>query len=450
MNLDSYKYSKYKTKYLELKKQKGGFSNKCFNGLIDCEMLNFYLSSNEINSFDMIKLGAKMNQDDKKVKVLVGATNDVNLDYLRFVKYKENQYEYDNITDPLHIYTERAEIIKGIDIFDFYIDIDYNIERQNDMFVVKYDDIHQELVKLNYESIPKPKPFIDEIIFDTGVSYFTDINYLDIANYYLKNGGKMIWRLEQHQGETYRKNGNRYRGEINNETLTQEELENRHGISIKPNKYTIDINMINYIRPRDGEDLKSNIRMTPQLGLSIRDENNIKYTYDYTEFATWIRDRYTVLGYPIFNVEIIEDNLFEKPPLVPFRITNLETLDFDTYNELQNFIFNRIFNKKIRQQLMKRNYDKEENLDKTLIRQQNLCNMLYLKYNNTNIGNYMVETLKNNIELYNEYINMIKNNIHQDKYFMIIPMNQQNLKIHNIHWVMKLTAGQNMCITKII
>lgn len=168
---------------------------------------NIWYNSKQTNTFEILLelfKNDKIKEDD--INILVGCTSSDNNDYLRF---------------------------KDSDFYNLYIDNDItNVEseKQYYMYTINYSD-------LNYINLEKG--IVNNIHFDTQVSYFSPRDYLQISEHLLKPGGKIIFNINQQHG------GNIiYKNNLTDELKNQLEID--YGININLQNNKIEINYDNF------------------------------------------------------------------------------------------------------------------------------------------------------------------------------------------------------------
>jgi len=248
------KYLKYKNKYLKLQMLKGG---KSLNNIIfnyELPEFNNWYNLEETNSFakllELFKNNGKVEND---INILVGCTSSVNNDYLRF---------------------------KDSDFYNLYIDTQvekFESVKQYYMYTINYSD-------LDYNRLTAG--IVNNIHFDTQVSYFTPNTYFKISEHLLKTGGKLVFNIDQQHG------GNM----IFKHNLSAEEkinLENEYGININFENNRIEINH---------EDFFDKSKLDPQYELIFVDEKFKRIPWDnivYSQYIDYLNTKFNKINFVI-------------------------------------------------------------------------------------------------------------------------------------------------------
>jgi hypothetical protein len=218
--------------------------------------------------------------------------------------------------------------------YSLYIDefkVKEEAEKQYHMYTINYEDIRDNFLRLKPNSI-------NQIHFDTGVSYFAPINYLELAEHVLIPGGKIIWDLLQHGGQVIFRRNNTFK-KINGSDYSEEEIKelvNFHKVLIN----TAEKKII----PSDNSFYDSNT-ICPQIRLGIIDflagGDILKYKLDpYIGFIEYCSKRFERLN---FQKKTYTYANYTYP--VPIRIyQNDSNFEINVYNQIVNFIVNDVMN----------------------------------------------------------------------------------------------------------
>lgn len=214
----------------------------------------------------------------------------------------------------------------------------FTAERQNKMFTINWEDVDKYLYRL-------PKKFVNNIHFDTGVSYFTPINYLLMANHILKKNGKIIWDLENHSSCCifYSSKTQKFYN-VDNSEMSVHEVDNildNDGITRIMNE-----NNDNVLIPKNDNFFKNN-KINPQMMWVIidKDKNYKKCkTEPYLKFLEFCSKQY-----PNFTFETkyysYADYTYPVPMRIQPHLNEPNNFMLATYSTHINFIVNEIMNK---------------------------------------------------------------------------------------------------------
>ena len=278
--------------------------DKISNDYLEDDFVKLY-EKYENNSYNFLidYLIEKTNiNENYKLNIMIGCTNTSETDYERFKESNE---------------------------YSFYINVNiYEIEitKQYNMFTIDYNDIDDRF----------PENIISNIHFDTGVSNFAPIKYLDIAQKILKSGGKLVFDVFEHGGIPliYKYPDKLFKIE-ENICMTKEEI-NEIETSMK-----IKIDFENEIINANG-DFYDNCEINPQIFLLIL--NNLDYNKKfkksiYEEYLYYYRDKY-----PLMLFEEKECTFMNYSYPVTMRVINKDTQEIDIYDKVINTIVNEIMN----------------------------------------------------------------------------------------------------------
>jgi len=312
------KYFKYKNKYLNLKKklsniQKAGmvlnpilfnYDKDRFEELYRMKIKNIPDGENK-NSFQiLLDLFHEVDiETNEPYNILVGVNCMNDNDYLRFK---------DSSTYSLYI--DNTKLIR-------------DPERQYFMYTIDYDDISENFTQMLPNSV-------QQIHFDTGVSYFAPIKYLELAEHLLIPGGKIVWDLLQHSGSViFYKDGKFKKNpslNFSDEEITNIFSESR--VVINTETKTI----------FPGLRFFENNTICPQIRLSILDMQGRDFTrfknYPYYGFLEFCSNKYTSLR---FEQKTYSFSDYTYP--VPIRIINPD-LQILTFNNFVDLIVNSVMN----------------------------------------------------------------------------------------------------------
>jgi hypothetical protein len=346
-NIYKDKYLKYKNKFLKLKKihHVGGdienvlsMNTNRFNIIYKRYMnsnLNSYIDNKTtFEAFINIYHDSYMHTSDP-YDMLIGAKNTDKNDYNRFGFGSDYTLFVDvfNIqTNNIHpkyrekyIFQQQKNITMSIDP-----------EKQYNMYTIFYEDmIKNNIYKIMNETI-------QNIHFDTGVSYFASNGYLEIAEHMLVVGGKITWDLMQHMSYislVYNDDDeNNFRNRTNGMRYNIDEVQ----ILIGNNNVEIDMDNKTIIKKSNL--LFENNKMCPQTYVTIYDEknNNIPFKNNiYHDFIFHCNEKYKSLS---FELKIYTYSDFNYP--VPIRKIyineNRQDYRIDVYNRAVNFMVNKI------------------------------------------------------------------------------------------------------------
>jgi hypothetical protein len=314
------KYLKYKSKYLKLKQtnnQTGGNILTCIRNIFRnlTEFADYFKTNRDTNNSFQIcvnLMNENIERQNDPYNILIGCTNEDKNDYCRF-----------NESTIYSLY---------IDNYDSKTTIE-NPEKQYNMYTINYNDIEDNILSF-------PAKSVSNIHFDTCVSYFAPIKYLDIAQHVLVDGGKIVWDLLQHQGRTFGvRNGKIFYNMINNTTFGIDAMQSEFNINIDTEKKEI-----NY----RNDELFSN-KISPQINVNIvYTEDGTLKSYNinfYTDFLTYCEKTYTQLT---FELKSYTYSNYTYP--VPIRIipnddinnVNNQYLKFEVYDPFINFVLNEV------------------------------------------------------------------------------------------------------------
>jgi hypothetical protein len=307
-----FKYLKYKEKYLKLKKNmKGGMPLKDILYRFDLsDFVKWYQSEiQNKNEYQIFLELLNQNQNQNQIpndflvgpfNILVGATNSYDNDYFRF---------------------------KDSNIYSLYINTKVSKEpdRQYKMYTVNFNDISPNILSFR-------ENYVNQIHFDTQVSYFCPINYLHFAEHVLLPGGKIIFDLAQHGDYPYFYDGNIFSNKIDKKK-SKDELELEHNVIIDMDRRTI-LPSINYLG------VYANGYIDPQLRLTIVeyvDSKFIPFNKDpYRGYLQYCSEKYSQLR---FEEKTYTFSNYIYP--VPIRTVN-ENLEINLCNETIDFIGNKV------------------------------------------------------------------------------------------------------------
>ena len=200
---------------------------------------------------------------EEELSILVGSTNIGYFDYNRF---------------------------KDSKLYNLYIDMvdSTNIERQYDMYTIGYENIFSNMGLYL-------RGRVRQIHFDICVAYFCPIEYLDLAENILIDGGTIVFDLMQHMIIRYH-----FNRELNNfksfydddePSLTKEELEDTYNV-------VIDVDQ-ELITPRINDSRYGSGHLAPQITLSILDSISRQQfrTEPYKGYIDYCRQKYPSLRF---------------------------------------------------------------------------------------------------------------------------------------------------------
>jgi hypothetical protein len=253
--------------------------------------------------------------------------------------------EHQNSIEPLNILVG-AGCINEPDYFRFkdsptyslYIDIfreKEQAEKQYHMYTINYEHLEHNFLRMKPNSI-------NQIHFDTGVSYFAPIKYLELAEHILIPGGKIIWDLLQHGGMVIFRRDNKFK-KLNGTDYAEEEITK----IFNDDKLLIDtiekkITPLNY-------DFFSTNTICPQIRISIVEfikDKIEKYKLEpYIGFIEYCSHRFTRLNFHKKKYTFAD---YTYP--VPIRIFqdsdhsdhSDDSLKINVYNPVVNFIVNEV------------------------------------------------------------------------------------------------------------
>lgn len=383
------KYLKYKQKYLELKKkinvnQKGGmvlysilmkYDQDRFEGLYRMKTKPLPDGENK-NSFqiylDLLEsLPEQERNNIEPYNILVGAGCVSDGDYFRFK---------DSPTYSLYIDNYDNNEIKE------------QPERQYNMYTLSYANIKDNLEMMKPNSI-------NQIHFDTGVSYFAPIKYLELAEHVLIRRGKIIWDLLQHGGSLIFRRNNKFK-KLDGRDYSNEEITKL----LNDYKVTADIEG-KKMSPLNDDFFTTNT-ICPQIRLNIVEFNpngtTTKYKLEpYNGFIEYCANRFPRL---IFEKKTYTFANYTYP--VPIRISedveDKNNIMINVYNTVVNFVVNVVMNLEERMNYI---HNKKVSTEKII----QLCNRINLS-----------DDLKNNILENNiiptEILNLCKISENPNKY----------------------------------
>ena len=330
------KYLKYKEKYLNFKKNmKGGMPLKDILYRFDLSDFIEWYQSEIQNKNEYQILLELLNQSQipndfvEPFNILVGATNS---------HFKNNDNDYIRFKDS--------------NIYSLYIDTEVSREpdRQYKMYTVNFNDISPNILSF-------PENSVNQIHFDTQVSYFCPIIYLHFAEHVLIKGGKIIFDLAQHGGNVYTYAGNMFRG--HNGINSKDELESEYNVTIDMDRRTI-LHSINQL------EVYGNGKIDPQFSLRIHEYVNgkfIPFNEDpYRGYLQYCSEKYKLLR---FEEKTYTFSNYTYP--VPIRTINEnseiclrnKTIDFIgnkvmTPDERRNYINNKIITNDLTSNIIRR------------------------------------------------------------------------------------------------
>jgi hypothetical protein len=325
------KYLKYKQKYLELKKttnyqvkQLGGCTlfpiltqfdqdrfiewyNMKTGEMPDGENKNsFEIYLDLLNLFDLIFPAHQDSIEPYNVLVGAGCTNDP--DYFRF---------------------------KDSPTYSLYIDLFREKEdpvKQYHMYTINYENLQGNFLRLKQNSV-------QQIHFDTGVSYFAPIDYLALAEHILTPGGKIIWDLLQHSAQIIFRRRNKFQ-KTDGTDYSEEEIKKKVDLE----KVSINTEE-KKITPLNNEFFDTNT-ICPQIGLNIVEFGGRHYVEKYklepyVGFIEYCSKRFSRL---YFEKKIYTFANYTYP--VPIRTIQYEdgNLKIAVYNQMVNFVVNDVMN----------------------------------------------------------------------------------------------------------
>jgi hypothetical protein len=297
-----FKYLKYKEKYLKLKKNmKGGMPLKDILYRFDSSDFDEWYQSEIQNKSEYQILLELFNNNQisnhfvtESFNILVGATNSYDNDYIRF---------------------------KDSNIYSLYIDTQVSREpdRQYKMYTVNFNDILPNILSF-------PENSVNQIHFDTGVSYFCPIIYLHFAEHVLIKGGKIIFDLAQHTSPfIFFHNGDFYYG---NQLISKNQIEDDYNVSIDIENHSISPKINHHEVYGSGD-------INPQM-IIIGDNNDTFYHDPYRGYLNFCSQKYSQLN---FEEKTYTFSNYTYP--VPIRIIN-ENLEINLFDETLSFIVNRV------------------------------------------------------------------------------------------------------------
>ena len=324
------KYLKYKEKYIFLKKllitQTGGMT------LLP---ILFQFDKDIFISWYMMKTNIDINQDEGKssFQVLLDLFNQIPPNEMISIEPYNILVGADCIDDTDYLR------FKDSDFYSLYVDTTLSPripERQYYMYTVAYDNISFDYRQM----IPNS---VKNIHFDTGVSYFAPIKYLEIAEYLLIPGGKIVWDLLQHNSNIFMYSNGMIR--TYNNIYTEEEI-----IKQFSNDYHISIDFDEKkIVPIEG--FFNNNKINPQIPVKI------VYPYEDT-FKSFNTEPYNGFlefcsrTYPRLKFEQKKYSYAKYSYPVPIRIITNE-LHIHVFNDIVNFVVNFVMNYDERVQYIK-------------------------------------------------------------------------------------------------
>lgn len=297
-----FKYLKYKEKYLKLKKDmKGGMLLKDILYRFKLsEFVEWYQSKIQNKNEYQILLEL-LNQSQipsdfviEPFNILVGAKNSYDNDYFRF---------------------------KDSNIYSLYIDTEVSKEpdRQYEMYTVNFNDISPNILSF-------PENSVNQIHFDTGVSYFCPINYLHFAEHVLLPGGKIIFDLVQHASPSLFYDGINFYS--SNLLISKNQIEDEYNVSIDIENHSISPKINHHQVYGSGH-------INPQM-IIIRENRDTFYHDPYRGYLNFCSQKYSQLN---FEEKTYTFSNYTYP--VPIRIIN-ENLEIDLLDKTLSFIVNRV------------------------------------------------------------------------------------------------------------
>lgn len=381
------KYLKYKKKYLLLKRLRqlnkkeikiGGGTLLEINAYYDKnEFIQFYNAEVNDNtkhkgenhtktSFqflaNLLDKFTKYGNVSGEINMLVGASNKHENDYFRFFE------------SPFYsLYLDDS-------------DENFNAERQFHMYTINYDKLINDRVNLS-----KFHNKISEIHFDTNVSDKIPLNFLEIAQYILMPGGRIIWNLQFGQEALCEYDINNHRITTIGKNSLFDPTKNYVSIDLENKLINADINY--FANP--------NIKISPYFQEKIYYVEGTKIKYFKNNFDTQeFRDQFlgNCMGlFPNFEFEIIEYSYANYLYPVPIKlIKNRENkLMIETDSNIVNNIFNKVMSDEEKQ-----NYINNKRIDEGLIYE-----FSYIILSNRNLHQIFKNKLEHELigEIYTEF-----------------------------------------------
>ena len=280
-------------------------------------------TSQHKNSFDIF-LELHIMMHDEPINIMVGTSNKYENDYYRFNK---------NTYYSLHVNSNQHDLLP---------------ESQYEMFTINYEDVSSNFNKMERCSV-------NEIHFDTCVSYFAPIEYLKIAEHVLIPGGKIVWDLADHCSSAifYSSKHDEYYDSRNNLMMTRDKVD-----GILCERYimlTLDEKGEMILIPKNDHYYEIN-KINPQMVWTIVDRD-LNYKQIKKERCLGFVD-YCSKTYPEFYFEQKKYTHYDVSYPSPIRIVKIsqDCDDFDgefiinVYRTSINFIANYVMNFKERQQ----------------------------------------------------------------------------------------------------
>lgn len=282
----------------------------------DLELYYHTQQQNGYSSFEIF-LGLMQMYNSTKTKnfnMLVGASS----------SYENDLYRFGNCDDySLNIDSRQKE---------------FTSREQSKMFTINWEDIYEHLHKLPYE-------FVDNMHFDTGVSYLASIKYLLVASHMLKVNGKIVWDLENHSSGAifYRSNKQKYYSGVDYSEISEHEVDelfDLHGVT-----KIVDDNHEHTIIPKDNSFFE-NGEINPQMPWVIIDldkHNKRCATMPKLNFLD-----YCVKYHPNFVFQekhyTYADYVYPTPIRIQPHPDNPNDFLVATYSACINFVANNIMN----------------------------------------------------------------------------------------------------------
>lgn len=320
------KYLKYKQKYLELKQKTLNYNIKQMGGgtlfpvliCFDKDQFKHWYENKNKNSFEILlnlfdKFNKKYSIPIEPYNILIGATCMNSDDYFRF---------------------------KDSSIYSLYIDSykeKEDVEKQYYMYTISYENLQGNFYRMMANSV-------EQIHFDTGVSYFAPIDYLELAEHILVPGGKIIWDLTQHSKTIIYYHNGKFKKSYDMTEYTDSQMEN----IIDNNKILIDTEEKNIIPLND--DFFTINTISPQINIMICEYSgnrclNKFSSEPYRGFNNYCRNRFSRLD---FTEKTYTFANYEYP--VPIRhylkpdSSGESKLIINIYNDSVNYVINEVLN----------------------------------------------------------------------------------------------------------
>jgi hypothetical protein len=275
------------------------------------------------NSFDVFL--DTINARDESINIMIGTNNLYENDFYRF---SENNFYF------LHIDSNQPQTSTAY--------------QQSKMFSINYQDIKHRFNEMKKHSV-------NEIHFDTGVSYFAPIDYLKIAQHVLVPGGKITWDLADHGSCAiyYSSKHDEFYDSRDGSLMTHKHVND------DLSKYDVMIVQSekgdNVIVPQNEQYFENN-KINPQMAISILDRD-LKHKRFKRERLLGFLD-YCSITYPELHFEQKQYTHANNVYPSPIRImkieqekNNMHSSDFmiNVYNSSVNFIVNYVMNFEERQ-----------------------------------------------------------------------------------------------------